>query len=65
MDSGIPEVAIVEQSGGWLAEYQRGKRAGGSAMDTFQGVLVDEIVVPERFRKDEDVQLNDDVVDRG
>lgn len=54
MDSGIPEVAIVEQSGGWLAEYQRGKRAGGSAMDTFQGVLVDEIVVPESAAKADD-----------
>src|SRR6185312_14850147 len=54
MDSGIPEVAIVEQSGGWLAEYQRGKRAGGSAMDTFHGVLEDEIVVPESAAKAED-----------
>ncbi len=54
MDTGIPEAAIVEQSGGWLAEYQRGKRSGGSAMDTFQGVLVDEIVVPESAAKADD-----------
>lgn len=54
MDTGIPEAAIVEQSGGWLAEYQRGKRAGGSAMDTFQGVLVDEIVLPESAAKAHD-----------
>src|SRR6185295_8099246 len=47
METGLPEVAIVEQSGGWLAEYQRGKRAGGSALETFQGGWVDEIVVPE------------------
>ena len=54
METGIPEVAIVEQSGGWLAEYQRGKRAGGSALETFQGVLVDEIVVPESAAKAND-----------
>ena len=54
METGLPEIAIVEPSGGWLADYQRGKRAGGSAMDTFQGVLVDEIVVPESAAKADD-----------
>jgi hypothetical protein len=47
METGIPQAAIVEQSGGWLADYQRAKHAGGSAMNTFQGVLVDEIVLPQ------------------
>jgi hypothetical protein len=35
------------EPGGWLAEHQRERREGGSALDTYQGLLSDEIVLPQ------------------
>lgn len=39
--------AEAPEPGGWLAEYQRAHCLGRSALDTFQGVLSDEIVLPQ------------------
>lgn len=39
--------AETPEPGGWLAEYQRAHCKGRSALDTFQGVLSDEIVLPQ------------------
>jgi hypothetical protein len=36
------------EPGGWLAEYQRAHCTGASPLKTYQGLLVDEIVLPER-----------------
>jgi hypothetical protein len=33
--------------GGWLIDYQRARCEGGSPLDTYQGVVADEIVIPE------------------
>jgi len=38
---------IVAEPGGWLAEYQRGRSTGGSPLATYQGLLADEIVLPQ------------------
>ena len=35
------------EPGGWLAEYQRAHCMGASPLKTYQGLLVDEIVLPE------------------
>jgi len=35
------------EPGGWLAEHQREHRVGGSALDTYQGMLSNEIVLPQ------------------
>ena len=42
-------VAPVEgpPPGGWLAEHQRARCHGRTAMDTYQGLIADEIVLPE------------------
>lgn len=39
--------AETPEPGGWLAEYQRAHCLGRSPLDTFQGVLSDEIVLPQ------------------
>lgn len=47
---GEPQVApSVEapEPGGWLAEYQRAHCTGASPLKTYQGLLSDEIVLPE------------------
>ena len=33
--------------GGWLIDYQRARCDGGSPLDTYQGLVADEIVIPE------------------
>jgi hypothetical protein len=40
-------VEVAGETGGWLAEHQRQRRLGHSALDTYQGVLFDEIVLPQ------------------
>lgn len=40
-------VETVVEPGGWLAEYQRGRLHGGSPLSTYQGLLADEIVLPQ------------------
>jgi hypothetical protein len=45
-DTSILEPEIVER-GGWLADYQRTRASGVTATETFQGVLADEIVLPQ------------------
>jgi len=40
------ETAIAEP-GGWLAEFQRGRSTGASPLATYQGLLADEIVLPQ------------------
>lgn len=37
----------VIEPGGWLGEFQRGHRAGASPLETYQGLLADEIVLPQ------------------
>ncbi len=47
---GEPQVApalAAPEPGGWLAEYQRAHCTGASPLKTYQGLLVDEIVLPE------------------
>jgi hypothetical protein len=43
----MTETLVVAEPGGWLAEYQRAHCAGGSALSTYQGLLTDEIVLPQ------------------
>lgn len=38
--------------GGWLIEHQRVRCQGGSALDTYQGMLADEIVIPQSAMDD-------------
>jgi hypothetical protein len=40
-------VETVVEPGGWLAEFQRGRLAANSPLATYQGLLVDEIVLPQ------------------
>lgn len=42
-----PDPNAPPEPGGWLAEYQRAHCVGASALDTFQGVLSDEIFLPQ------------------
>src|SRR5688572_20393391 len=47
---GEPQVApaiAAPEPGGWLAEHQRAHCRGASPLKTYQGLLVDEIVLPE------------------
>jgi hypothetical protein len=47
---GEPQVApamAAPEPGGWLAQYQRAHCTGASPLKTYQGLLVDEIVLPE------------------
>ena len=39
--------------GGWLIEHQRVHRQGNSSLDTYQGLLADEIVVPQSAMDDD------------
>jgi hypothetical protein len=43
----MTETATLEPAPSWLAEVQRERCAGGSPLATFQGQLVDEIVLPQ------------------
>jgi hypothetical protein len=43
----MSEADAIVEPGGWLAEYQRAHCAGGSATATYQGLLADEIVLPQ------------------
>ncbi|MBL8531933.1 MAG: hypothetical protein JNK94_09380 [Hyphomonadaceae bacterium] len=45
-DSEVVETPATPPEG-WLAEHQRATLAGGDPMSTFQGVLVDEIILPQ------------------
>ena len=38
---------VVAEPGGWLAEFQRGRATGASPLATYQGLLADEIVLPQ------------------
>ncbi len=40
-------VETVVEPGGWLAEFQRGRLGGASPLGSYQGLLVDEIVLPQ------------------
>jgi hypothetical protein len=40
-------VEAVVEPGGWLAEHQRAQLSGASPLATYQGLLVDEIVLPQ------------------
>ncbi len=54
---GEPKVAPAVEApepGGWLAEYQRARCAGASALTTYQGLLSDEIYLPESAGKHDD-----------
>lgn len=47
---GEPQVAPAldaPEPGGWLAEYQRAHCTGASPLTTYQGLIADEIVLPE------------------
>lgn len=41
------EEAPPPEPGGWLAEHQRAHCAGSDAMSTYQGMLADELVLPQ------------------
>lgn len=43
----MTETLVVAEPGGWLAEFQRTHCAGSSALSTYQGMLADEIVLPQ------------------
>lgn len=43
----MTETLVVAEPGGWLAEFQRTRCAGNSALSTYQGMLADEIVLPQ------------------
>jgi hypothetical protein len=43
----MSETLVIAEPGGWLAEHQREHCAGDSALTTYQGVIADEIVLPE------------------
>lgn len=38
---------VLVEPGGWLAEYQRANCNGASALTTYQGLIADEIFVPQ------------------
>ena len=42
----IPAAAI-EQAVPWIVQYQRAQCLGGSPLNTFQGVVCDEIILPQ------------------
>jgi hypothetical protein len=46
--------SVVVEPGGWLAEFQRGHCAGDSALSTYQGLVADEIVLPQSAADHED-----------
>jgi hypothetical protein len=46
--------AEAPEPGGWLAGHQRANCRGSSALDTYQGVLSDEIVLPQVAADDAD-----------
>lgn len=58
MDGGTgtaqPAAAEVpaHEVGGWLIEYQRVRRQGGSPLDTYQGLIADQIVVMQSAMDD-------------
>jgi hypothetical protein len=58
--TGTTQPAAVElpahEVGGWLIEHQRVNRQGSSPLDTFQGLIADEIVVPESAMNDANPQ---------
>jgi hypothetical protein len=41
------ETATLVEPGGWLAEHQRAHCAGATALTTYQGLICDEIVLPQ------------------
>jgi hypothetical protein len=46
--------APAVEPGGWLGEHQRAHCAGGSAMKTYQGLISDEIVLPQSVADNSD-----------
>jgi hypothetical protein len=42
-----PPVEAIEQPVPWIVQYQRAQCAGGSPLTTFQGLIHDEIVLPQ------------------
>jgi hypothetical protein len=50
----MTETLVVAEPGGWLAEYQRAHCAGDSALSTYQGLLADEIVLPQSAAENSD-----------
>jgi hypothetical protein len=58
---GEPQVAPAVEGpapGGWLGEYQRARCSGASPLQTYQGLLADEIVLPENAAANSDpIQL--------
>src|SRR5690349_19697847 len=43
----MSETLVYAEPGGWLAEHQRAHCRGDSALATFQGLIADEIVLPQ------------------
>jgi hypothetical protein len=43
----MSETLVIAEPGGWLAEYQREHCSGDSALTTYQGLIADEIVLPQ------------------
>jgi hypothetical protein len=54
---GEPQLAPAIEApepGGWLAEYQRAHCTGASPLQTYQGLIADEIIMPESAAKNDD-----------
>lgn len=49
-----PTVEVAEQPTPWLVEYQRVQCTGASPMTTFQGLICDEIVLPQSAADSDD-----------
>ena len=43
----MSETLVVAEPGGWLAEYQRERCNGATQLTSYQGMLADEIVLPQ------------------
>lgn len=50
----MSETLVIVEPGGWLAEYQRAHCSGATPLTTYQGLLADEIVLPQSAAEQND-----------
>lgn len=53
----MSETLVVAEPGGWLAEHQRAHCRGDTALTTYQGLIADEIVLPQSLADARDPKL--------
>lgn len=53
----MSETLVFAEPGGWLAEHQRAHCRGESALTTYQGLIADEIVLPQSLADARDPKL--------